>query len=75
MCGMAVHIPCASAHFYVSQCLETNIKTCPVQQLARCEIPGDKIEGKEEFEGKGKEMLLVSFYSLYFSCFLPRKFM
>lgn len=41
--------------------------------LSRCEIPGDKIEGKEELEGNGKEMKLISFDSLYFSCFLPQE--
>ena len=41
--------------------------------LSRCEIPGDKIEGKEELEGNGKEMKLISFDSLSFSCFLPQE--
>ena len=33
--------------------------------LSRCEIPGDKIEGKEELEGNGKEMKLISFLLLF----------
>ena len=42
--------------FIVSKLLETEIKDMSRRALARCEIPGDKREGKEEFDGKGKEM-------------------
>lgn len=59
--------------FIMSKLLETEIKDMSRRALARCEVPSDEREGKEEFDGKGKEMLLVSFYSLYLSCFLSRK--
>lgn len=52
---------------------EREIKDMSRRALSRCEIPGDKIEGKEELEGNGKEMKLISFDSLYFSCFLPQE--
>lgn len=42
--------------FIVSKLAEAEIKDMSRGALARCEIPGDKMEGKEEFEGKGKEM-------------------
>ena len=73
MCCVGVHGPSASAHFCVSKLREREIKDMPRRALSRCEIPGDKIEGKEELEGNGKEMKLISFDSLYFSCFLPQE--
>lgn len=48
--------PCFSTFFMVSKLLETQIKDISRRALARCEIPGDKREGKEEFDGKEKEM-------------------
>lgn len=40
----------------MSQRAEAKIKDMSRGAQARCEIPGGKMEGKEEFEGKGKEM-------------------
>lgn len=54
----------------MNKLLETKIKDMSWRALARYEIPGDKMERKEELEGKAQEMKPVSFYSLYSSCFL-----
>lgn len=65
---MGVHVPCASAYFYVSKLSETKIKDMSRRALGRCEIPGDKMEGKGEFrERKGNvaSFLLFSGFFLF----------
>lgn len=76
---MELHILCGQpcslciSTFLCEQLLETKIKDMSRRALARCKIQGDKMEGKDEFKGKGKEMQLVSFHSLYSSCFLSQE--
>lgn len=53
---LGARVPQASALFYVSELSATKIKDMSRRALARCGSPGDQMEGKEEFEGKGKEM-------------------
>ena len=40
----------------MSRPLETKITDASRGALARCDIPGDKMDGKEECEGKEREM-------------------
>lgn len=59
---MELHILCGCpcslciSTFSCEQLLETKTKDTPRRGLARCKVPGDKMEGKEEFKGKEKEM-------------------
>lgn len=67
------HVPLASAHFCVSKHLTTKVRARPGEHPPGATFQVTK-EKEKRLKEKGKDMKLVSSYSLYFSCFLSRKF-